>query len=252
MTTTLAIQQYSLRNYPGGWDAAFEAVKSLGIEAIEPWCGAVPNEPDAGTSVSALRSALKRAGLSLTCGHMTVAEFDSRYEQWSSFLREHGSETWVVPFARGDSLDQWLALLPKFREMHTRLAGDGLALAYHNHHMELDEYEGKRVFEHLLDGMPELQAQFHIGQFLPSRGIALPDWIRRYEGRVCSLHVNDATDGSTGSDPARLGEGTCDAVASIKTALDTGVDTFILEVDLTPETADGVQQDLELLRKLLG
>jgi len=248
METTIAIQQYSLKNYPGGWEAAFEAVKSMGMDTIEPWCGAVPNDPDAGTSVSTLRSALESAGLSLTCGHMTVAEFDARYQQWSSFLLDNGSRHWIVPFANGESLDEWLAHLPKFREMQKQLAGDGLTLAYHNHHMELDEYKGKRVFEHLLDEMPELIAQFHVGQFLPSRGIALPDWIRKYEGRVCSLHVNDATDAG----PTRLGEGTCQAVESIKTALDTGVDTFIIEVDLTPESADGVKRDLELLKKLVG
>ncbi|MFP4378178.1 MAG: sugar phosphate isomerase/epimerase family protein [Spirochaetales bacterium] len=248
MANTIGIQQYSLKNYPGGWQPAFEAAREMGFEVIEPWCGAVPNDPDAATSVAELRRTLERTGLSLACGHMTVAEFDTRYDEWSSFLLDNGSKHWVVPFARGESLDEWLELIPKFREMHARLAKDGLALAYHNHHMELDEYEGKRVFEHLLDEMPELQAQFHIGQFLPSRGIALPDWVRKYEGRVCSLHVNDATEDGA----ARLGEGSCRAVDSIKTALDTGVTTFIIEVDLTPESAEGVKRDLETLQSLVG
>jgi sugar phosphate isomerase/epimerase len=248
MANTIAIQQYSLRNYPGGWEAAFAAVKAMGLETIEPWCGAVPNDPDAATSVSDLRAKLERSGLSLACGHMTVAEYDARYDEWSKLLLDRGSRTWVVPFANADSLDGWLGFLPKFREMQTQLASDGLDLAYHNHHMELDRYNDKAVFEHLLDEMPELKAQFHIGQFLPSRGASLPEWIRRYQGRVCSLHVNDANEGG----PAPLGQGDCEAIASIQTALDTGVETFIIEVDLTPESSDDVKRDLETLQELVG
>ncbi|MCB0093230.1 MAG: hypothetical protein KDE54_35320, partial [Caldilineaceae bacterium] len=139
-------------------------------------------------------------------------------------------------------------LLPKFQEMSARLAQDGLSLGYHNHHMELVKMGDKYVFEHLLDNMPELKAQFHIGQFLPERGIDLPAWIQKYAGRVCSLHLNDAnSDG-----PTRLGQGACQAEKSIRTALDTGVDTFIFEINLTKETFDGVQRDVEFARKLIG
>jgi sugar phosphate isomerase/epimerase len=141
-----------------------------------------------------------------------------------------------------------LALLPKFREMAARLQQDGLALGYHNHHMELEKLGDKYVMEHLLDNMPELKAQFHIGQFKPERGINLSDWLRKYEGRVCSLHVNDSgPDGST-----RVGQGTCRAEEAIKTALDTGVDTFIMEVRLMKDTLDGIKKDVEFTRKLIG
>lgn len=248
MATTLAFQLYSLRKFEGGWDAAFEAVQSMGITTIEPWCGAVPNDPDAETSVASMRASLERAGMRLACGHMTVAEYDARYEEWSRFLLDYGSDTWVIPFAKADNLDEWLALLPKFREMQRRLAADGLDLAYHNHHMELEKLGEKYVMEHLLDEMPELKAQFHIAQFTPSRGISLPDWIRKYEGRVCSLHLNDATE--TGK--AHLGEGACRAKESIKAALETGVDTFIIETDLTAETMEWVRREVEIARELVG
>ncbi len=248
MANTLAMQLYSLRNYEGGWDAAFDAVKSLGIDTIEAWCGAVPNDPAAETSVDSMRASLDRAGMKLTCGHMTVAEFDARYDEWKRFLLDYGSRDWVIPFAKAETLDEWLAMLPKWRAMGEVLAADGLSIGYHNHHMELVKHGEKYVMEHLLDNMPELRAQFHIGQFLPDRGIALPDWIHRYEGRVCSIHVNDADGGG----PARVGKGDCRAVESIKAALDTGVTTFIVEVDLTQKSYDQVKADVETTRELIG
>ncbi len=248
MANTLGFQLYSLREFEGGWGAAFEAVKGLGIDTIEVWCGAVPDKPDARTSLADMREALTAAGMKLACGHVTAAEFDSRYEEWRDLLLDFGSRDWVVPFAKADTLEGWLALLPKFRDMAARLKRDGLSLGYHNHHMELVKMGGKYVMEHLLDNMPDLKAQFHIGQFLPERGIVLSDWIRKYEGRVCSLHVNDSGPGGA----TRLGEGDCGAEDAIKTALDTGVDAFILEIRLVRDTLDGVKRDVDFARRLIG
>jgi len=248
MANTLGFQLYSLREFEGGWGAAFETVKGLGIDTIEPWCGAVPDDPDASTSMEDMREALSGAGMKLACGHLTVAEFDSRYEEWKGLLLDFGSREWVIPFAKADSLDEWLGLLPKFREMAARMEGDGLSLGYHNHNMELVKMGDKYVMEHLLDNMPELRAQFHIGQFLPERGIVLADWIKKYQGRVCSLHVNDSGPGGA----ARLGEGTCGAEDAIRAALDTGVETFIMEVRLVEETLDDVKRDVEFVRGLVG
>ena len=154
----------------------------------------------------------------------------------------------MIPFASAKSLQEWLGLLPKFREMAARLEADGMSLGYHNHHMELVKFGNKYVMEHLLDNMPELKAQFHIGQFLPERGISLPDWIRKYTGRICSLHVNDSTpDGA-----AQLGEGVCGAEDSIRAALDAGVDTYIMEVHLTKRSVDDVKRDVAFTRALIG
>lgn len=248
MGNTLAYQLYSLKDFEVGWAAALPAVKKLGIHTIEIWCGAVPDDPDAGTPLDDMRNHLTEAGMKLTCGHLTVAEFDSRYEEWRQLLQDFGSNEWVIPFAAAETLDEWLGLLPKFREMAGRLATDGLSLAYHNHHMELVRSGDKFAMEHLLDSMPELRAQFHIGQFLPERAISLPDWIQKYQGRVSSLHLNDAD----ASGPTRLGAGTCRAEESIRRALDTGVDTFIIEVALVGTTLDDVKQDVEFAQKLVG
>ena len=247
MANTLAFQLFSLRNFTGGYGAAFEAVKALGIDTIEAWCGAVPDDPDAGTSLEDLQADLERSDMKLTCGHISVAEFDARYDKWKKLLRDFGSKDWVIPFATADTLSQWLELLPKFREMAEVLQSDGLSLGYHNHHMELRKLGDKYVFEHLLDNMPELKAQFHIGQFLPERDINLTDWIRKYEGRICSLHVNDAdSSGATG-----LGKGDCCVEECIRAALDSGVDTFILEVELVQSNVDEVKRDIEFTGRLV-
>lgn len=248
MANTLGFQLFSLKDFEGGWGAAFQAVKSLGIDTIEAWCGAVPDEPEGGTPIDDLRTHLTNAGMKLTCGHITVDEFDARRVEWTKLLIDFGSTHWVIPFASAESLDEWLAHLPKFREMAVRLEPDGLTLGYHNHHMELVRLGDKYVMEHLLDNMPKLHAQFHVGQFLPERGISLPDWIRKYQGRVCSLHLND----TTSDGPAPLGSGSCQAEESIRTALDTGVDTFVMEVNMVEATLDAVKRDVEFAMHLVG
>ncbi len=248
MAHTVAFQLYSLKEYEGGWEAAFDAVKRLGVETIEIWCGAVPGDAERTASTKAISEALKGAGMRLTCGHVTVAEFDGRYDEWKSLLLEFGSRDWVIPFAKANTLDEWLGLLSKFREMASRLKQDGLSLGYHNHGAELAKLGEKYVMEHLLDNMPELKAQFHIGQFLPERGIALPEWIRKYRGRICALHLNDADRNG----PTPIGAGACRAEESIRAALDAGVDTYIMEVRLVAETFDDVARDVDYVRKLIG
>jgi hypothetical protein len=39
MANTLGFQLYSLKDYEGGWAAAVDAFKGLGIDTIEAWCG---------------------------------------------------------------------------------------------------------------------------------------------------------------------------------------------------------------------
>lgn len=247
MSITLGMQQYPLRTYDGGYEAAFEALKSIGIDRVEPWYGAFSDNPEEGMSISSMRALMTDTGIGVICGHLTVDEYDARRDEWVSFLKELGSEHWIIPLVKAKALDEWLAWLPKFREMREDLAGVGLTLAYHNHEMELQKLDGKYVMEHLLDAMPELKAQFHIAQFLPERGVSLPDWIRKYEDQVISLHVNDGTaDG-----PARLGEGDCKAVESIRAAIDAGVTNFIIEEDFTPGNLDDVKRDLDVLLSLL-
>ena len=244
---TLAFQLYSLRQYEDGYQAAFEAVRDMGIDTIEVWSGAVRQDTPI-PSVDALSAKLRHGGMKLTCGHIALGDYQTHFHQWQRLLLDLGSTDWVIPFAKADSLEEWLGLLPRFRQMADRLAEDGLNLGYHNHHRELAKLGDRHVMEHLLDNMPALRAQFHIGQFTPALGISLPDWIRKYEGRICSLHLNDATD----EGPAPLGQGTCKAEESIKAALDSGVDTFIVEVPLTRSTADAVRRDVEFANKLLG
>ncbi len=248
MAITIAVQQYSLKDYEDGWEAGFAAAKSLGIQAIEPWSGAVPNNPNASMSVDGLRASIDKNGLRLTCGHIALVDYDERYDLWKRLLLDYGSDTWVIPFAKATTLDEWLALLPRFREMQARLAADGLSLGYHNHHMELEQFAGKRVFEHLLDEMPSLKAQFHIGQFLPERGVDLAAWIEKYKGRVCSIHVND----SSSRGWARLGDGDCNALEAIKAALDTGVETFILEHPVTKDSFSDLAYDFDVLARAVG
>ena len=88
MANTLAFQLYTLKEYEGGWDAAFEAVKSLGIDTIEIWSGAVPDAPDSTTSLEEMRASLKQADMKLRCGHISMAEFDNRYEAWRDLMQE--------------------------------------------------------------------------------------------------------------------------------------------------------------------
>jgi sugar phosphate isomerase/epimerase len=100
MPSTLGFQLYTLKEFEEGWEAALDAVKAMGVDTIEAWCGAVPDDANASLSLDGLRGSLIDRGMKLTCGHLTVQEFDASYEAWRDLLLEMGSTDWVIPFAR--------------------------------------------------------------------------------------------------------------------------------------------------------
>ena len=91
MANTIAFQQYALKDFEGGWEAGFEAVKKMGIDTIEPWCGALPADADATVSLGSLRESLMAQCMKLSCGHLSVEEFENRYEEWRDLLLEYMS-----------------------------------------------------------------------------------------------------------------------------------------------------------------
>ena len=61
MENTLGFQLYTLKDFGEGYDAAFEAVKAMGIDTIEAWSGAVPDDTTGTTSMPDLRKFPERS-----------------------------------------------------------------------------------------------------------------------------------------------------------------------------------------------
>ena len=62
------------------------------------------------------------------------------------------------------------------------------------------------------------------------------------------MHVNDAN--SSGG--TAVGAGDCRAEESLRAALDAGVTTYIMEVQLLERNLDAVKRDVEFTRSIVG
>lgn len=96
----------------------------------------------------------------------------------------------MLPFTAMASLEAVLAFCDQAGGYARRLRAEGLALAYHNHHIEFTRYDGSLLLDIIADRAPDLDLQLdvhwvHRGGFDPVRTI------RRYGSRTTTVHLKD-------------------------------------------------------------
>lgn len=160
----------------------------------------------------------------------------------------------MLPFDAMGSRERVLAFAQQMEQMTQRLAGDGIALCYHNHHVEFARLDGRLMLEVIADEAPavglELDVHWiHRGGLDPVRVLA------RYAERVRLVHLKDYRIGLMPDSAlellaqgdaagvmaafgnlvqfAEVGEGTLEFAAIIEQALASGAEHLLVEQDDT-------------------
>ena len=128
-----------------------------------------------------------------------------------------------------------------------------MQLGFHNHAHELDLIEGKLPWDVFCDNtQKDIILQLHVAAF-PSKGLDVVDYVKRYAGRVTTLHLNDYAPGQRG---VLLGEGKVDWKGLIAAAEKVGgVEVYIVEQEGYPQgmsPMEACRRCLENFRKLRG
>ena len=102
-------------------------------------------------------------------------------------------------------------------EMAEMAAPYGIKVGYHNHSQEFFFDEGKSLLEHLLDNSTKCYAQLDCGWAM-NGGMYPPYFIRKYRGRILSIHVkeNSKVVGPGGQPASRHGEKKESPFANVK------------------------------------
>lgn len=89
--------------------------------------------------------------------------------------------------AAKDACEAWAAACEKQAQ---RLANEGITLLYHNHHVDLAQYDGERIFD-LVRRVARTVA-FEVDLFWVQRGGMAPlDMLEEYSGICKTIHVKD-------------------------------------------------------------
>jgi sugar phosphate isomerase/epimerase len=237
----LGLQLWSLRDYlPKDLPGTLAKVRGLGFREVEGaglW----------GHTAADLRSALDAANLHCRSTHMG---FERLRDDLPGALEEAKAlgATWVVcpwiphgsAFTRDDAL--------KSAEAFNRIGGDaqtaGLRFAYHCHGYEFTPSSEGTLFDTLAGATDAARVMFQVDVFHAFHGGADPArLIKRYAGRVPSLHLKDLKKGApvkVGQAIAQadvdvpLGAGQLDLPSILRAAMKAGTSMYYIE-DESPD-----------------
>ena len=252
----VGLQMWSLREYlPKDLAGTLAKVRAMGFREVE---GAGLWKHTAGQ----LRAALDAAGLRCQSAHMSFERLRDGAPGACAEARALGA-SWVVcpwiPHEKEFTRDVALKSAEAFNKFATAAEDAGLRFAYHCHGYEmLPSPEGTR-FDTLAQNTDPRRVTFQIDVFHALYGGTDPvGLIKRYAGRVTSLHLKDLKKGAvitkgaaTGTPDVDvpLGTGQVDWPAVLREARRAGAALYYLE-DESADPWGHIPQSLDYLRQL--
>ncbi|TDE97693.1 sugar phosphate isomerase/epimerase [Occultella glacieicola] len=96
----------------------------------------------------------------------------------------------MMPLTAMASLEQVLDFCRKADEAAARLAGQGIGLYYHNHHIEFAKYDGKRLLDIINETAPNLRLELDVHWVQRGGGDPVRT-LQRYADRTDLVHLKD-------------------------------------------------------------
>lgn len=230
---TIAAQMFSFRNYiktPAGVRDTFRRLKQMGYDAIQ-LSGSIAPMPTAD-----LAAMLRDEGLTAPTSHSFAKTIVEEPEKEAERLLELGCRHTAYPFPhwRPTGEGEVIALAHELNEAAKRFRAAGVTLAYHNHSVEFERFNGRTMLEILYAEAPELDAE--LDTYWVQKGGADPvRWIEKLAGRQQVLHLKDygmkPFCDCNGSVMMPVGEGNLDWERILDAADRAGVTCWVVEHD---------------------
>ncbi|MGO4690843.1 sugar phosphate isomerase/epimerase family protein [Glaciibacter sp. 2TAF33] len=158
----------------------------------------------------------------------------------------------MLPFDAMASLDKVLEFCDASNDMAARLREHGIALYYHNHHIEFAKYDGTFLLDIIADRAPLMGLEVDV-HWVQRGGLDPVTTLKKYSDRVAMVHLKDyrigqiAPEGfealTKGDFPgfmaafkdvvqfAEVGEGNLDFASIIETSKEIGAQYLLVEQD---------------------
>ncbi|WP_417562968.1 sugar phosphate isomerase/epimerase family protein [Microbacterium sp.] len=234
------------------------AITELGYHAVE--ISQIPMTPENVEQLQAARDELGMDIASLSTnlragGGVPVDALETDYDKLVADAHRLGAKMLrigMLPFDAMRSLEHVLAFCDDVEEYAKRLAGDGIGLYYHNHHIEFAKYDGRLLLDIIAERSPHVGLELDV-HWIQRGGKDPVGVIRQYSDRVRMVHLKDYRIGSmpdeaftaleAGDFPtfmnaftgvvqfAEVGEGNLDFPAIIDTAIDSDAEYLLVEQD---------------------
>jgi sugar phosphate isomerase/epimerase len=245
----VGVQLYTLRDFTKTAKETAETlrkVKEMGYNYVQ--VSAVDEPKD----VKELKKLLDDNGLIAVSTH---TGYETIVKETDKVIEEHkilGCEAIVCPGLPMElhNKEGYIKVGRDFSKVIGKIKENGLILAYHNHGIEFERYEGKIGLEILMENCPELEAE--IDTYWVQYGGGDPAyWIERFKNRVSEIHLKDMGIIKNKQVMPPIGEGNLNWERIIDACNKAKVKYCLVEMDTpTIEPFEALRASLENLKRL--
>ena len=231
----VGVQTYIVRDTIGkDFAGTLKQLSGMGFQTIEmcspPGYGK-DWEPLTKLSATQLREAIQAAGLTCESCHYPFVELQGHLDERVAFAKELGLKQMVVSgfwMKKDATLEDWRKSAAECNRVGERVRKAGLQLAFHNHHFEFAQIDGKLIYDELMKALdPDLvKMQFQVAVI--SAGFKAVTYFKKYPGRFISLHLADYSTEKKQSVP--IGQGVVDWKELFTEAKAAGVKNYFVEM----------------------
>jgi sugar phosphate isomerase/epimerase len=150
------------------------------------------------------------------------------------------------------SFDDWKKIADQFNTVGEQVSKAGLKFGYHNHDYSFKPLDGKLPQEYLLANTDPKNVMFELDLcWIDVAGVDTTDHLKKYGKRYELCHIKDYK--KEGGKPVQndLGKGSVDFKTTLRVAMDSGINYFIVEQEEYPESPMvSMKNDAEYMKKL--
>lgn len=258
------------RTLPDAWGLQLYTVRSLMARDVERTLAAVARigygEVEFagyfGRSPAQIRTALEAEGLTAPAVHLSLEELRSHFDEAADAAAEIGHRYLVLPYLAGPErpggdgaagsalVDGYRRLADEFNQLGARCREAGLVFAYHNHDFELEEVNGLRLLDVMIENTDPELVRYEVDFYWLVHGGGDPfDYISRFPGRFDLCHVKDRT---ADGEMVDVGAGEIDFEAIFERSDEAGLIHYFVEHDAPGDPIGSVRASFEHLASFDG
>ncbi len=180
-----------------------------------------------------MKARMAKFGLTCVSCHYNFRELKESLDDRIAFAKELGTPQMVCSsfgLRRDATLADWMKAAEDLNKAGEAVHKAGMQLGYHNHDGEFAKIDGALIYDQLMGKLdPKLvKMQFQVS--VVSLGFQAADFMTRYPGRFCSLHLQDWS--TTEKKQVPVGTGVVDWKRLFTAAKKGGVKNYFVEMDL--------------------